>query len=54
MEARTQQKNGEREAIVVNRNLAVEISFDEILEDLLYPAGRIRQVRRASQNGRSR
>jgi hypothetical protein len=29
-----------REAIVVNRNLAVEVTMDEILEDLLYPETR--------------
>ena len=40
MEATTDTKSSGREAIVVNRNLAIEISFDEILEDLLYPESR--------------
>lgn len=29
---------GDRHAIVVNANLAIEVSEDEILADLLYPA----------------
>ena len=40
MEARTDTRSSEREAIVVNRNLAIEISFEEILEDLLFPENR--------------
>lgn len=40
MEARTDTKSTEREAVVVNRNLSIEVSFDEILDDLLFPATR--------------
>jgi hypothetical protein len=40
MEARTDSRTSEREAIVVNRNLSIELSLDEILDDLLYPASR--------------
>ena len=29
-----------RKAVVVNRNLAVEVTMDEILADLLYPVNR--------------
>ena len=29
-----------RKAVVVNRNLAVEVTMDEILADLLYPESR--------------
>ena len=29
-----------REALIVNRNLSVEVTMDEILEDLLYPVNR--------------
>ena len=29
-----------REAVIVNRNLSVEVTMDEILEDLLYPENR--------------
>jgi hypothetical protein len=28
------------QTVVVNRNLAVEVTMDEILEDLLYPESR--------------
>jgi len=40
MEARTDTTSSEREAVNVNRNLAIEISLDEILEDLLFPQTR--------------
>ena len=40
MEAATDTKGTERKAVVVNRNLSIEISLDEILDDLLYPASR--------------
>jgi hypothetical protein len=30
----------DREAVVVNRNLSIEITTDEILDDLLFPAHR--------------
>ena len=40
MEARTDTRGTDREAVLVNRNLAIEISFDEILEDLLFPESR--------------
>jgi len=37
MDAQTNDTSkAEREAVVVNRNLAIEVSLDEILEDLLY------------------
>ena len=40
MEARTDTQITDREAIVVNQNLAIEVDYDEILEDLLFPAHR--------------
>ena len=30
----------EHDSVVVNRNLAIEVSLDEILDDLLFPATR--------------
>ncbi len=33
-------QNTDREAVVVNRNLSIEVSMDEILDDLLFPANR--------------
>jgi hypothetical protein len=33
-------QNTDREAVVVNRNLSIEVSMDEILDDLLFPAHR--------------
>jgi hypothetical protein len=38
MDAKTDTRSTEREAVAVNRNLSIEISLDEILEDLLFPA----------------
>ena len=41
MEARNgNHTDAAREAILVNRNLSVEVTMDEILEDLLYPVNR--------------
>jgi hypothetical protein len=40
MQTRTDTRGTDRETVVVNRNLAIEVSFDEILEDLLFPASR--------------
>ena len=38
METRNDTRSARAEAVVVNQNLAIEISLDEILEDLLFPA----------------
>ena len=35
----------DRPAIAVNENLAIEVSQDEILADLLYPATRVETAR---------
>jgi hypothetical protein len=45
METRTDTQITEREAMVVNRNLAIEVSYDEILEDLLFSAHRAEAAR---------
>jgi hypothetical protein len=35
----------DRREIPVNRNLSIELTVDEILSDLLYPAGRLADPR---------
>lgn len=54
MEARNQRNARRRAEVPVNRNLAIEVSFDEILDDLLYPVRRHRVQRAAKPNGRAR
>jgi hypothetical protein len=39
--ARRATRHSAAEALVVNRNLSIEVSLDEILDDLLYPARRV-------------
>ena len=46
MDAKTRSTETVRsEAIAVNENLSIELTVDEILGDLLYPATRIGEVR---------
>ena len=40
MNARTDSRSADHEAVVVNRDLTIEVTLDEILEDLLFPATR--------------
>lgn len=54
MEARIQRNARRRAQIPVNRNLAIEVSYEEILDDLLYPGRRHRAQRAAKTNGRAR
>ncbi|HEX6116695.1 MAG TPA: hypothetical protein VFY99_06305 [Solirubrobacterales bacterium] len=40
MQLENHTQNTDREAVVVNRNLSIEVTMDEILDDLLFPAHR--------------
>ena len=52
MQARSHHTDHSRKTVLVNRNLEIEVSFDEILDDLLYPAARVRTAQAAKSDTR--